>query len=424
MQQTNNGKIGQVLQAINILPLLILGSLMIFVSYRWFSNVMHQEVHVELQYVTENTNTLLNTAYPGDYTLVGDSALRLFKGETDITECYELIDEIKQNTDLEITLFYQDTRILTTIRDSAGTRIVGTGAPAVVIEDVLTRKQPAFYENTLINGFSYFSYYMPVCNSDGSVVGMLFVGKPAEQVNLAVKKSLYPLILIMIVILLTTSLVLFAYTRRLSLDLTRVRNFLAEVAGGNLNAVLDSHVIKRRDEFGDIGRSTITMQRSLRTMVEQDTLTQLFNRRSADRKLRPILSRYETEGVPFCVSIGDIDFFKKVNDTYGHDCGDLVLKAVASTLQEFMRTYGFVARWGGEEFLLVFDHSDYEQAKAALEQLLERIRSIECNYEEQTIHITMTFGLARGDSTDVLRLLKTADDKLYEGKAGGRNRVV
>lgn len=424
MQQTNNGKIGQVLQAINILPLLILGSLMFLISYQWFSRAMYQEVHVELQYVAENTNTLLNVAYPGDYTLVGDSALRLYKGETDITEAYELIDEIKNNTDLEITLFYQDTRILTTIRDNTGTRIVGTGAPAKVIEEVLDGGETRFYENTLINGLSYFSYYMPLYHSDGTIMGMLFVGKPAGQVNSAVKQSLYPLILIMLIILLTTSLVLFIYTHRLSKDLARIRNFLAEVANGNLNASLDANVLRRGDEFGDIGRSTITMQRSLRTMVEQDTLTQLFNRRSADRRLKQVLSRYNSDGTPFCISIGDIDFFKKVNDTYGHDCGDLVLKTVAATLRNFMHPYGFAARWGGEEFLLVFEHTDYDRAKQALEELLERIRAIECPYGDQTVHVTMTFGLAGGDTPDILHLLKTADDRLYEGKTSGRNRVV
>lgn len=422
--RSDKGKIGQVLQTINIIPLLAFGAVTLLMCYHGFSATMHSEVQQELQYVARNVNTIMDAAYPGDYVLKGEDNFRLYKGSKDITADYNLVDRIKADTDLEITVFYRDTRILTTICNSDGARIVGTGAPDIVISDVLLRGEDKFYNKVLINGSEYFSYYMPLKNSDGAVAGMIFVGKPTKEVDAAVLQSLYPLIITTFLTMALISFFLFCYTRKLVNVLERIREFLAAVATGNLTAELDASVIGRGDEFGDIGRSAVAMQLSLRNLVEQDALTELFNRRSADRRLRQIIQKSESQQTPFCLAIGDIDFFKKVNDTYGHDCGDLVLKNVAAKLREHMRAGGFAARWGGEEFLLVFDRMDMAQAHRVLTRLLEDIRSMESHYEDQIVKVTMTFGLTAGDTTDITELLRIADDKLYKGKADGRNRII
>lgn len=424
MISKNKGKIEQVLLVINVIPLLIFGAITLLLSYQWFSNAMYDEVRQELQYVARDVNTLLNVAYPGDYELTGETALKLYKGENDITSAYNLVDQVKENTDLEITVFYRDTRILTTIFNADGQRIVGTGASSMVITDVLEGGNDKFYPNILINGSGYFSYYMPILNSDGTVAGMIFVGKPVDDVNTAVQKSLYPLIITTVITMIIISLFLFFYAKKMCNALHRIRAFLAEVATGNLTAELDSTVTRRQDEFGDIGRSAIAMQNSLRTLVEQDALTELLNRRSADRKLKQIITKHETHQTPFCLAIGDIDFFKKVNDTYGHACGDQILKNVSAKLKEYMRNNGFAARWGGEEFLLVFDHTDTSGAYKVLKKLLEDIRSMESVYENHTIKVTMTFGLAAGNTNDLLALLRKADDRLYQGKQSGRNCII
>ena len=214
------------------------------------------------------------------------------------------------------------------------------------------------------------------------------------------------------------------YTKSFAKILLKIHSFLADVSTGNLNAVLDSAVLKRHDEFGDIGRSALSMQNSLRHLIEQDTLTGLYNRRSGNRRLIHVVSKAEHKQQPFAVCIGDIDFFKKVNDTYGHDAGDEVLKAVANALKEHMLKCGFVARWGGEEFLLVFDHMDADKAGKSLNDLLEKIRKLRIPYKEKIICVTMTFGVINGDHSDISKLLKDADDKLYFGKEHGRNRVI
>ena len=423
-QKRSGGKISYTLQAIGLIPLLVLGIVMLFFTSQWFTRIMYQEVESELRDATKSATTLLNAAYPGDYHLEGDVAYLLYKGDTDITREYSLFDQFKEDTGLDITLFYQDTRILTTLYNTEGERIIGSGAPDVVIRDVLNTGEDHFYTHTLINGKSYFSYYSPVRNQDGSVVGMLFIGKSSITVSQSIQRYVYPLTWLIIGFVALVAICIFFYTKGFVAVLMNFHGFLSEVASGNLNATLDHSVISRSDELGDIGRCALSMQRSLRIMIEQDALTELYNRRSGDKKLRQISEEAKASGRSFAMAIGDIDLFKRINDTYGHECGDVVLKKVSYTLKQHMWHQGFAARWGGEEFLLVFENTDLETAREQLDQLMDKIRKLDTLYEGKHVRLTMTFGLVCDPAEDIHTLLKNADEKLYIGKTNGRNQVV
>ena len=161
----------------------------------------------------------------------------------------------------------------------------------------------------------------------------------------------------------------------------------------------------------------------LKKEANTDQLTGLFNRRKADEYLSDIVS--ENNGRHFSVAIGDIDFFKKVNDTYGHDIGDIVLKEVARTIENTSRSDTFVARWGGEEFLIVFPDCNGDDAFIALERLRKTIQDTPIIISDITLNITMTFGLAElSFKRDAEATIKQADEKLYIGKNNGRNQVV
>lgn len=420
----SKGKIAYVLQSISIIPLLIFGIVILLLGSSIFTDAMYSEVEAELNNVSSNLVTSLDALYPGDYELVGETSYRLYKGDNDLTGDYSLIDRIKQNTGLDITLFYQDTRILTTLFDRDGARLVGSGAPDTVIEDVLKPGRAAFYKKVMIYGVPYFSYYVPLKNSDGTVAGMLFVGKPTADVDASVRSSIYPLVIVDLLFMIVVSVIVFLYTRRFTSALLQIHSFLKEVSTGNMGTDLPPEVLKRKDELRDIGRSALNMQRSLHNMIEQDALTSLANRRFGDQQLRQITRDYISNNKHFCIAIGDIDNFKKVNDTFGHDCGDVVLKNVAGILRHHMRDHGFAARWGGEEFLLVFQNMDLEEARQILTDTLDEIRAWECNYDEISFHVTMTFGLIQADTDNVTELLRTADDQLYIGKNHGKNQIV
>lgn len=424
MKTTGKGKISFVLQAITLLPLLIFALVILVVGTHWFTKSMYAEVETELSNVSSNLVTTIDALHPGDYRLVGQGVVQLYKGDHNLTTQYDLIDRIRENTGMEITLFYGDIRILTTLRDKDDLRLIGSAAPDEVRRDVLDAGEPKFYQKTLIYGANYFSYYIPLRNQDDSVVGMLFVGKPTAEVDAAVWHSLNPLLIADIVLVALTSVLISLYTRNFVSVLMQIHAFLKEVSAGNLNTKLGSAVLRRKDELGEIGQSALSMQRSLYTLVEQDALTGLSNRRSGDKKLRKTMENSAANGTPFCVAIGDIDFFKNVNDTYGHDCGDLVLKNMASILRTHMHRIGDAARWGGEEFLLIFDNMNLDETLKSLNRLMDTIRAAECQYNGQTVKVTMTFGIAPGDTADSRQILRVADEKLYQGKTSGRNKIV
>ena len=424
MKESGKGKIAYILLAINIIPLLIFGFLIMLLGTNLFTRSMHSEVEADLSNVAGSLATMLDTLYPGDYRLEGEMSYQLYKGDQDLTGEYSLIDQIREQTGLDITLFYHDTRILTTVTDRNGQRIVGTGAPDDVMQNVFEANEARFYTKVMIFGTSYFAYYSPLCNQDGSVVGMLFVGKPSAKVEAAIQSAIYPLIAVDAVLALIVAVFIFLYTKKFASDVLQIHSFLKEVSAGNMNARLDSKVVKRRDELGEIAISALNMQRSLRTMIDRDALTSLLNRRSGDMRLRKNIEEFVSQGTPFCVALGDIDLFKKVNDTYGHECGDLVLKKVSETLRNHMHEIGFAARWGGEEFLLVFHQTELDDAYRSLETLMEKIRTLEVEYNNQLIHVTMTFGITPGSGSDMKDLIRAADEKLYNGKTAGRNQVV
>lgn len=419
------GRLYRSLQSMSVIPLLVLALIITIFSYYAVRKAMHTEVHIELQNTADSVIMIYDLLYPGDYHLEDGDSSDLFKGTQLLTSDYSIIDRLKSDTQTEITIFYQDTRILTTICTSEGVRIIGTEANTLVTQEVLLLGQPHFYTNTEIHNQQYFAYYTPLRNSDGSIVGMVYAGKPCTEVDAAVRRAVLPIILIAICSMIVVSLIVSSYTHKLTNALQKIRSFLSEVSTGNLWEELDHDVLQRSDELSDMGYSALYMQRSLRNLVEQDTLTELNNRRFADKHLKQTQANANACGSNFVVAIGDIDLFKSVNDTYGHDCGDVVLKRMAVALKNHMAGKGFVARWGGEEFLFLYDSMGLNDAYAETEALLREIRKMEIDYEKQTIHVTMTFGLAEGGrDTNIRELLQKADAKLYEGKEGGRNRIV
>lgn len=162
----------------------------------------------------------------------------------------------------------------------------------------------------------------------------------------------------------------------------------------------------------------------LKEQANTDALTGLFNRRKAMEYLE-YLANKQAGSMGFSLCICDIDFFKKVNDNYGHDVGDEVLKSIAEVFMEETKREDFVARWGGEEFLLVFPECNGDKAYIKIEQIRRRIKAIRIKKDDVEISVTVTFGIAEYDYMNGLTAtIKEADEKLYLGKERGRDRIV
>lgn len=155
-----------------------------------------------------------------------------------------------------------------------------------------------------------------------------------------------------------------------------------------------------------------------------DSLTGLYNRRYIMEKLEHEFIKYKRNKKNFSIIIADIDFFKKINDNFGHDCGDHVLKLISQSLKGAVREQDFVCRWGGEEFLLLLPETEIEGGRIFAERIRKIIESQIMEYNGVQVSITMTFGVTVNEDYEMINdTIKKADTALYEGKNLGRNCV-
>ncbi len=155
-----------------------------------------------------------------------------------------------------------------------------------------------------------------------------------------------------------------------------------------------------------------------------DPLTSISNRRDILEKIEYETLRFERNKKVFSLVMGDIDNFKAVNDNYGHECGDYVLKALVATIISSLRKQDIVARWGGEEFILLLPETNIEGGRIAAEKVRSNISQNKFFYNKKRIPITITFGVTEySNGKDVNNCIKEADSALYKGKSKGRNRV-
>lgn len=164
------------------------------------------------------------------------------------------------------------------------------------------------------------------------------------------------------------------------------------------------------------------------SLAYKDSLTGLYNRRYLETHLSRLFERSKDSIKPLSVIMLDIDFFKKINDKYGHDVGDEVLVETSSRLSKSLRKSDFVARMGGEEFLVVMPECPFTNAVMVAERLRQVIadQSFSVDNNSQMLDVTISLGVAASNQgvASPEELMKLADDRLYKAKESGRNRVI
>jgi two-component system, cell cycle response regulator len=158
-----------------------------------------------------------------------------------------------------------------------------------------------------------------------------------------------------------------------------------------------------------------------------DALTQIYNQRYLIDFLEREVLRTSRHGRPLSVVMLDIDHFKKINDDMGHLVGDYALRELSAVIRKLVRREDLFARYGGEEFTLVLVETNFKQALEAAERVRAAVEKHTFRFEEQTFHLTISLGVAEcstDGSATAVELIRKADEKLYEAKNAGRNRVV
>ena len=166
-------------------------------------------------------------------------------------------------------------------------------------------------------------------------------------------------------------------------------------------------------------------RRELQLLANRDDLTGLMNRRHFMESAATELRRAQRYGRPAAVALGDLDFFKSLNDTYGHGAGDAVLRTFADLLAESLRQSDLVCRYGGEEFAFLFPESTLDQAHVLVERFREHCARHDVRLPDGLlVRVTLSIGLADASHCPIDVALQRADFALYEAKRLGRNRVV
>lgn len=208
------------------------------------------------------------------------------------------------------------------------------------------------------------------------------------------------------------------------IELSGTSRFLLQMVNTSaMFLILASCCIVYSSNLQETERQLLLRNQQLKLQAQTDPLTKLINRRGFTELMNSYVS--ENPEAMYCVAIADIDFFKRVNDTYGHNCGDYTLQKLAALFMERAADQYYVSRWGGEEFCFFFPGVNIDDAGRIITELMLAVRKMELEYEGHRFSITLTAGVEENDYRSPLsELIESADRKLYRGKQNGRDQIV
>ncbi len=223
-------------------------------------------------------------------------------------------------------------------------------------------------------------------------------------------------------------------------DLLQLKLSIQSQLGEIGKLLLQKEQLEAREQ--DLEQRLSQMENKLRLMKEEtaeykkrlsaqkhklflDSLTQVYNRAALDERLELEYKRWQRYDNPLCLAIVDIDHFKSINDNFGHIAGDKALKVIAKALQKCLRDTDFIARFGGEEFVLLLPNVDGESLRKPLEKLRETIKGIPFKFKDKRVTISVSIGATVfKDGDQPLDAFERADQSLYEAKSQGRDCVI
>lgn len=246
-----------------VLPLTLFGLVSTGIYYNRQKDMAYALISQELRSLAYNVSDQYDLFAEGNYSY---EAGRFQKGEKELTENYELIDKIKSQTDVNVTIFWKNIRVLTTLLDDNENRIIGTSLSDNIAEKVLQGEE-YFNSDMKIANSKYCGYYIPLKQQNDEVVGIVFTGKAKTEVDNQVNKNVMQLAVIVACILLVAMLIAIVFTRRLMNGLLQAIEGLDGVANNKLTFIIKEKLLKRNDEIGKISKSVYKLIDSLKNMI-------------------------------------------------------------------------------------------------------------------------------------------------------------
>lgn len=291
------------------LPIICTDVILSVYAINALQNGMKEKVIDALALLCQSVSASFDALDPGDYVMKGDS---VYKGDYDIAAHEEVIDSFTAGKEAAVTLFYGDVRVATSLFNKSGERILGTRAADIVVEKVLKAGEDYSADSITINDENYYAYYMPVRNSGGAVVGMVFAGQPSKDVDTTIRDKTIVIVVISIAILLAALLICMFLIKRMAAIIVRTGGMLVNISDGNLKLELSDRIKKsgaaakdRSDEIGVMVSSIYRLVDKLQGMVG-NIKKRTDNVMKSSNSMESMASQTSTAANEISHAVGDI----------------------------------------------------------------------------------------------------------------------
>lgn len=247
-----------------LFPMILMAVIVGITATRNMREGMKQEMMYALETEAHSLEQLYNAVNDDAYSVSGD---KLMKGSFNVTDETDFLDSLVEGTEMQVTLFYGDTRMATTLKDQSGKRLTGTKADESVARAVTQDGRTVEDYNITIDGEKYYACYAPLKGSGDKVIGMTFAGKPVKQVEALISQRTREIIIVETVMVLITLVVIFILTRSIQTGLQAAEKAVHSLSNGDLTAVVESKAMRRNDELGDMAKGVAVLMNQLLEVV-------------------------------------------------------------------------------------------------------------------------------------------------------------
>lgn len=247
-----------------LFPMILMAVIVGITATRNMREGMKQEMMYALETEAHSLEQLYNAVNDDAYSVSGD---KLMKGSFNVTDETDFLDSLVEGTEMQVTLFYGDTRMATTLKDQSGKRLTGTKADESVARAVTQDGRTVEDYNITIDGEKYYACYAPLKGSGDKVIGMTFAGKPVKQVEALISQRTREIIIVETVMVLIALVVIFILTRSIQTGLQAAEKAVHRLSNGDLTAVVESKAMRRNDELGDMAKGVAVLMNQLLEVV-------------------------------------------------------------------------------------------------------------------------------------------------------------
>ncbi|MBK3333304.1 diguanylate cyclase [Persephonella atlantica] len=286
---------------------------------------------------------------------------------------------------------------------------------------------------------TYMFSIFPLRNFGDDIVGYIAFQDDISYLKYGFMKSIVNIFFTYAVLLAGIIASIIFFSGRFERKLSDVENITERLSKKDFSVLREYSVEGKEDDLDKLKKQILTMGRELHNYIIElnrrmmklseenykDPLLGILNRRALIKVGNTEIEKAKIRGLPLSVMVIDLDNFKQINDRYGHDVGDKVLKDFVETVKKIISSRDLFFRLGGEEFLIILPGADISKTLEIGEQIREAIEGRDIETEEGKIHYTVSIGIAQmGEEDDIYSVISRADDNLYRAKREGRNRVI